>query len=439
MESILGEINAVLGVTGSFVCNSEGAVIGRAVPGALAEEQLALAARIAAQTFQAMELSGQRVTEMDLLFGQGRLILKGTRGGILAMLCARNVSLPLLNLSSNVALKKIAVELKALKPHTGARVPVPAPAARSAEPPMVAATPAANPAPAAPASRQTEKALPAQAGPAVSEVAAVGPAVAPPALAELSQELDKIFELARGYWLDLRVMDSLGVWLNVGPARAILDPTIKREIALAARSGRFTQPDGIESLFSQLGYTGTKRNNHPSNQRRFRYVHLQRDLVATVYLDMFEMYHRVDLTGYFAQEQRLLPETALLLTRLQFVEMTEAILRELSALLLERDLTVGREGGKIDASEITRLCAEDWGWFKTVSTNLDRVLLFAASVLKPAENAVVHERAQRLKKSITNAPKSLRWQTRARLGESVRWYETPIPINSGSRPEMAIG
>ena len=76
-------------------------------------------------------------------------------------------------------------------------------------------------------------------------------------------------------------------------------------------------------------------------------------------------------------------------------------------------------------SHITRVCAEDWGWFKTVSTNLDRLTTFAVTHLSPSDMKRTAERIQRLRQSINTAPKNLRWQTRARLGETVKWYDTP--------------
>jgi hypothetical protein len=115
----------------------------------------------------------------------------------------------------------------------------------------------------------------------------------------------------------------------------------------------------------------------------------------------------------------------LILARLQLVETNDDCLRDLGVLLLEHDLSVGVEKGKIDAGHITRLCADDWGWFKTISRNLDQVMTFVTAKFPPTERGIVVERAQRLKRSLDNAPKSLRWQTRAPLGESVKWYETP--------------
>lgn len=63
--------------------------------------------------------------------------------------------------------------------------------------------------------------------------------------------------------------------------------------------------------------------------------------------------------------------TALVLTRLRMVEMNDNRLRELRALILEHDASIGSQKGTIDALYIVRLCPEDWGWFKTISLNLD--------------------------------------------------------------------
>jgi hypothetical protein len=131
--------------------------------------------------------------------------------------------------------------------------------------------------------------------------------------------------------------------------------------------------------------------------------------------------------------------TPLLLLHLQRFEMNDPVFFDLCVLLLEHDLSVGPENEKIDASQITRLCADDWGWYKTVTMNLDRVEEYAARVTKGDEQAIVVERARRIKQSIKGAPKSLRWQTRARIGESVRWYETPISPSLTARPDLSIG
>ncbi len=257
-----------------------------------------------------------------------------------------------------------------------------------------------------------------------------------PLFSELYEEARHIVDEGKQRKLDLRAMESIAVWYSISRARSILTSPGKRQIVLAGRSA---QGEGIMALMQELGYNPNQRFNAFYGSRRLNFSRGEGDLVVDVHLDAFAMFHRFELNGYVKEDEFAAPVTLLLLSRLQMVEWSDAGLRELCALLLEHDLSVGHEKGKIDASYITRLCAEDWGWFKTVSINLERVSALAPTMLKPEDRPVVVERAERLKESIVSVPKGLRWQTRARLGESMRWYETPIVGNPSARPDLAIG
>ncbi|MGE5262539.1 MAG: hypothetical protein ACM3S0_04090, partial [Acidobacteriota bacterium] len=285
----------------------------------------------------------------------------------------------------------------------------------------------------APATVPTSAAPPSQPAPAEAPAAEVA---GNPLFSELYQEGQRIIGEARQDKIDLCALDSLAIWQSVARARSVLAPLNKRQIVLAGRSA---QGDAIAHLLEGLGYKANQRFNAFYGSHRLNFSSAERDVVADVYLDVFSMFHRFELIGHIAEADFAAPATALLLSRLQMVEWSDTALRDICALLFESDLAVGSEKGKIDASQITRLCAEDWGWYKTVSINLERITALAPTWLGPEDGTVVVERAQRLRQSIVNAPKSLRWQTRARLGESVRWYETPIAGNPSARPDLAIG
>ncbi|MEW5717949.1 MAG: roadblock/LC7 domain-containing protein [Chloroflexota bacterium] len=139
METILKEINLVLGVTGSFVFSSDGNIVAKAVADDFDTTRLEMAARMASRTFIALDTSDQRITSMDLLFDRKRFILRRLRGGTLAVLCARNISLPLLNLTLTSAAKKIAAELKPSPPAAAPSAPLAAASER-----VVSPTPAAK-------------------------------------------------------------------------------------------------------------------------------------------------------------------------------------------------------------------------------------------------------------------------------------------------------
>ena len=116
MESILEDINAVVGVTGCFVCDSEGEVLASVLPGVFGETALT-AGRTAMQTILGLQTTRhRRVNDLDLLYREGRIIVKSLGEGCLCILCVRNINVPLLNLTANLAVKKLTERLKALSP-----------------------------------------------------------------------------------------------------------------------------------------------------------------------------------------------------------------------------------------------------------------------------------------------------------------------------------
>lgn len=137
------------------------------------------------------------------------------------------------------------------------------------------------------------------------------------------------------------------------------------------------------------------------------------------------MYHTLDLIPFLTLEDAPLPETALFLLQLQFVEMPNEVLRGLGAMLFQHELSLSTEPGKIQLPVITRLCADDWGWYKTATLNLQRLMAFVLKTFSEDEKTLVIGRAARIVQAIEEVPKSSSWQARARLGESTPWYNVP--------------
>jgi predicted regulator of Ras-like GTPase activity (Roadblock/LC7/MglB family) len=116
METILQDINAVLGVTGSFVCNAEGQILARLLPDTLDQKLLMPAARTIAQTIEGLKITQQdKVGDIDLLYDNGRLIIKSLDGSYLCIMCVQRINVPLLNLTANVAAKKLGKMIKELE------------------------------------------------------------------------------------------------------------------------------------------------------------------------------------------------------------------------------------------------------------------------------------------------------------------------------------
>jgi hypothetical protein len=70
----------------------------------------------------------------------------------------------------------------------------------------------------------------------------------------------------------------------------------------------------------------------------------------------------------------------------------------------------------------------DWGWFTTVTDNLQLVRAAATDLLDPGEASVVEARADAIDESLKAAPKSMRWKARSVVGRKSPWYELPEEV-----------
>ena len=93
------------------------------------------------------------------------------------------------------------------------------------------------------------------------------------------------------------------------------------------------------------------------------------------------------------------------------------------ALLLEHELGED-DRNRLNAARIAKLCAEDWGLWRTATKNLDKLEPFARghTKLDAAQKARLVAQVAALHRRLDAEPKSLAWRVRARIGERMKWY-----------------
>jgi hypothetical protein len=78
----------------------------------------------------------------------------------------------------------------------------------------------------------------------------------------------------------------------------------------------------------------------------------------------------------------------------------------------------------IDLNYIAKLCSEDWGLYKTLSMNADKISQFVDDYpLKDEQTRSIKSKIKTFLKRLDDEPKSMRWRMRARVGEKSKWYE----------------
>jgi hypothetical protein len=80
----------------------------------------------------------------------------------------------------------------------------------------------------------------------------------------------------------------------------------------------------------------------------------------------------------------------------------------------------------VNASRVASLCADDWGLWRTISHNLEKLRHHVGSYEVDAET--VSNRVSLILERIEVAPKSRSWRMRAKIGERKRWYELPEEV-----------
>ena len=91
-----------------------------------------------------------------------------------------------------------------------------------------------------------------------------------------------------------------------------------------------------------------------------------------------------------------------------------------------------RNGDEPEAIGLERFCsvlADDWGWWRTVTQNLDRIRDLAngegASLVPDRAPFDPAAQLELLRGAADDTPKTLRWKLRSKVGERKRWYELP--------------
>ena len=150
-----------------------------------------------------------------------------------------------------------------------------------------------------------------------------------------------------------------------------------------------------------------------------------------VFVGAFRMCHRIPLDERIEVDPVSIPLAELLLTKLQVIELNEKDVRDTLALL--HGHPVGDADGEVlNAGRIARLCAEDWGLWRTIAQNLSACRSHLDSYdLAPDDRTAIGARLDTLLDRIEAEPKSRGWRLRARIGDRKRWYELPEEVAGG--------
>jgi hypothetical protein len=142
-----------------------------------------------------------------------------------------------------------------------------------------------------------------------------------------------------------------------------------------------------------------------------------------VFLGKLEMCHVIDFDGRLEVDSPTVPLAELLLQKLQIVQINEKDIQDAIILLLEHDIGEN-DKEQVNANQIAKTLANEWGFCYSVTTNFGKVKEFANKhdALSSEDKMLVTQRIDKLNKIVEEMPKSLAWKLRAKAGSTVKWY-----------------
>ena len=240
---------------------------------------------------------------------------------------------------------------------------------------------------------------------------------------DVLKEAERIISTAESQNITLRLLGGTAIGIRCPSAKHRAVARTYPDIDLV---GLKKQARSIRKFFSTMGYEDNKMFNALRGSTRLMFFDIPNKRRIDIFLDHFDMCHKFDLRDRLTIDPKTLSLADLLATKLQVVKTNEKDIKDMVALLLDHDVGTSDQSETVNGMRLAKLCAEDWGIYKTFTSVLAKILVVLEQFqLSPDEKKLVKDRIDRLTKLIEDEPKSMRWKMRARVGEKSLWYNMP--------------
>jgi hypothetical protein len=268
----------------------------------------------------------------------------------------------------------------------------------------------------APSPQQQAESLQVATPPVTIKLAPIPSPPVPPIVSQAKTIIDE----ARKSSVTLRALGGMAVALHCPSAR---HRALMREYPDIDLVGHAKEGKEIKKVFLSLGFEPNKRFNALHGNKRLKFLDTKSEVDVDIFLDVFQMCHKFDFKDRLNLDEYTISLADLLMTKLQIVELNEKDVRDVIAIFL--DHVAGRGQEEIDDDYIAGLCGDDWGLWKTISMNCEKILEFLNDYEIPeGEKQKVKSKLASFLKRLEAEPKGTRWKMRARVGERAKWYET---------------
>jgi hypothetical protein len=220
----------------------------------------------------------------------------------------------------------------------------------------------------------------------------------------------------------LRILGSLAYRIHCPENLALFD-AMERDLTDIDFAADRKQAKQVKRFITDRGYVEDQRMTASTEGRRYYFEHPDTGLGVDVFYDELYFCHKIPLRDRLELDSPTIPTCDLLLEKMQIVELNPKDVKDSLVLLLEHSLDASGKDA-IDHTYVARLLGADWGFYYTVTTNLERLRgHLGDGELDAGQAQIVEERIEALERAIEEEPKTGKWRMRARIGPRKRWYQ----------------
>jgi hypothetical protein len=245
-------------------------------------------------------------------------------------------------------------------------------------------------------------------------------------LSDVREEAKRLSALCVEVGLSARLLGGLAIWLRCPSVHSGAFARTYQDMDFAVTSAAGTK---FKALLVTQGYLPDQFFNGLHGATRLYFEEPAGRWSIDIVIDELAMSHKLDLRGRLDGPEPTVTLADLLLTKLQVWEINRKDLGDAVCLLADHALS--EDDTDVDGVSLPRLrtvLGRDWGFCHTFERNARKVAELWSQDQLPAPAHNVAEQIRALLQVVDDAPKSRAWRLRSRVGERLRWYETPEEV-----------
>ncbi|MGA2462427.1 MAG: hypothetical protein ABSF82_13500 [Candidatus Bathyarchaeia archaeon] len=243
-------------------------------------------------------------------------------------------------------------------------------------------------------------------------------------------EARRIIAGAKERNLHLRLLGAIAFQIQC-PKYNYLSRKLNRILTDLDFAGYSREGNKVAEMMKEFGYADEPTVTALFGHRRMIWDNKSNGHHADIFFDKLEMNHDIPFERRLDIDDLTIPLADMLLEKMQIVHINQKDIIDTIMILREHAIVKGHAQRTIDASYISKLLSGDWGFYYTMTTNLQKIESGLAQLVELSvdDRADISGKIEELLAAIEKEPKALSWRLRAKVGPKGKWYKDVEEVN----------